>query len=71
VSIEYEPPTEDDGPDPDRLRDEAWDRKHIRTPIVIVDGNPSGCDCTSRCEFPCWQRVGLTDEPCCRGCAPL
>lgn len=38
---------------------------------VFVDGNPAGCKCTGRCEFPCWQRVGLTEEPCCRGCVPL
>lgn len=23
------------------------------------------------CEFPCWQRLGLTAEPCCPGCPPL
>jgi hypothetical protein len=23
------------------------------------------------CEFPCWQRVGLTSEPCCPQCSPL
>jgi hypothetical protein len=23
------------------------------------------------CEFPCWQRLGLTSSPCCPDCAPL
>jgi hypothetical protein len=39
--------------------------------VVFVDGDPEGCKCTGSCEFPCWQRVGLTSDPCCRGCAPL
>lgn len=26
---------------------------------------------TLMCEMPCWQRVGLTSEPCCPGCVPL
>jgi hypothetical protein len=21
--------------------------------------------------MPCWQRVGITDKPCCAGCPPL
>lgn len=30
------------------------------------------CDTGSRsCEFPCWQRVGLTTDLCCPDCAPL
>lgn len=23
------------------------------------------------CEMPCWQRLGLTEIPCCPDCAPL
>lgn len=23
------------------------------------------------CEFPCWQRIGLTETPCCPDCGPL
>jgi hypothetical protein len=55
------------------------------TPGCACDGPcpecPSGkprkscslCEGTGKlcCEFPCWQRVGLTSEPCCPGCAPL
>lgn len=26
------------------------------------------CKCGPDCEFPCWQRVGLTDEPACGSC---
>lgn len=22
------------------------------------------CRCTNECEFPCWQRIGLTDQMC-------
>lgn len=29
------------------------------------------CVCGPDCEFPCWQRIGLTETPCCKGCAPL
>jgi hypothetical protein len=30
------------------------------------------CDEDGReCEFPCWQRIGLTSQPCCPDCAPL
>lgn len=29
------------------------------------DGRPRDC------EFPCWQRVGMTTQPCCPDCAPL
>lgn len=38
---------------------------------MIICTDPAGCHCTAACEFPCWQRVGLTDRPCCDGCAPL
>ena len=24
-----------------------------------------------QCEFPCWQRVGLTSSPCCVDCPTL
>lgn len=23
------------------------------------------------CEWPCWQRIGLTAQPCCPDCPPL
>jgi hypothetical protein len=39
--------------------------------VTLLDGNPQGCACTSACEFPCWQRVGLTNQRCCAGCAPV
>lgn len=32
----------------------------------ICEGHGTLC-----CEFPCWQRIGLTSEPCCSSCAPL
>jgi hypothetical protein len=40
---------------------------------VFLDGNASvpGCKCNPTCEMPCWQRVGLTSEPCCFDCPPL
>jgi hypothetical protein len=38
---------------------------------IIIDRDPPGCHCTASCEFPCWQRVGLDDHPCCKQCAPL
>ena len=43
------------------------------SPLQLLDGDRlvPGCVCTSGCEFPCWQRVGIDDEPCCAGCAPL
>lgn len=31
----------------------------------------AGCKCGRLCEWPCWQRAGLTAEPCCKTCAPL
>lgn len=41
---------------------------------VFLDGNlnyPS-CRCKPSCEMPCWQLVGLTDQPCgACGCAPF
>ncbi len=41
---------------------------------TFLDGNVNypSCRCTPDCEMPCWQRVGLTDEPCgvC-GCDPF
>jgi hypothetical protein len=42
--------------------------------VVFFDGVRPGCRCDQNpepCEMPCWQRVGLTAEPCCPGCAPL
>lgn len=41
---------------------------------VILDGdmNYPSCRCTRDCEMPCWQLVGLTDQPCgACGCAPF
>lgn len=43
---------------------------------VFVDGkvNVVGCQCDKDgrlCEWPCWQRVGLTSVPCCPECPPL
>lgn len=38
---------------------------------AFVCGDPIGCRCSTDCEFPCFQRVGLTSEPCCSGCRPL
>jgi len=39
---------------------------------VFIDRDPPGCVCLPRvCEFPCWNRVGITDVPCCEGCQPL
>lgn len=40
---------------------------------VFVDGNTNvrGCACGPECEFPCWQRVGLTTDPCCETCPTL
>lgn len=31
---------------------------------IFIDGNHNvkGCTCTSECEFPCWQQVGLNDK---------
>ena len=37
----------------------------------LVDGNPEGCVCTSGCPMPCLHRLGLTEQPCCKQCAPL
>jgi hypothetical protein len=38
---------------------------------ILIDRDPPGCHCTASCEFPCWQRVGLTSDPCCKQCAPI
>ncbi len=43
---------------------------------VFMDGNritpgTEGCKCGDLCCWPCMFRVGITDEPCCPGCAPL
>lgn len=41
---------------------------------VFVDGsaNYPSCRCKPDCDFPCWQMVGLSDEPCqACGCAPF
>ena len=46
---------------------------------VFLDGSrvtpgTEKCKCDTdgrRCEFPCWQRLGVTDTPCCPDCAPL
>lgn len=45
-------------------------------PGTFLDGDrvtpgTEKCVCGSDCEFPCWQRLGLTTTPCCKGCAPL
>jgi hypothetical protein len=37
-----------------------------RNDCPICEGYGTVC-----CEMPCWQRVGLTSEPCCPGCPPL
>ncbi len=54
--------------------------------MIFADGSRAtpgteGCKCDSKgpcpdgkprnCEFPCWQRLGMTSEPCCPDCAPL
>lgn len=39
--------------------------------MSFICGDPPGCNCTEDCPMPCWQRVGLTEEPCCSDCAPL
>jgi hypothetical protein len=47
--------------------------------MTFVDGTritagSEGCVCDrgpAPCEFPCWQRIGLTATPCCPGCARL
>lgn len=36
-----------------------------------VTPGTEGCKCGPSCEFPCWQRLGLTTDPCCDTCAPL
>lgn len=40
--------------------------------MVIVDRVACQCDKHGRkCEFPCWQRAGLTIRPCCPDCPVL
>ena len=39
--------------------------------LVFVCSAPPQCVCTTGCEWPCWQRIGLTEHPCCHGCRPL
>jgi hypothetical protein len=36
---------------------------------IFMDGpgitpGAENCKCGQDCEFPCWQRLGITDEPC-------
>lgn len=38
---------------------------------AFLDRDPDGCVCTPLCEWPCWQRVGITDQACCPDCQPL
>lgn len=40
-----------------------------RMPLIDCQ-QPPGCHCTNTCEFPCWQRAGLTTLPCCPTCKP-
>lgn len=60
-----------------RLIDQGGAAHLVTTqPAVHVDGDritagTGGCMCGPRCEMPCWQRVGITDQPCCQTCAPL
>jgi hypothetical protein len=47
-----------------------------RQETVFMDGNritpgTDRCVCGPDCEFPCWQRLGLTDQACCPGCPSL
>ena len=39
-------------------------------PRIFIDGDPPNCNCGLDCEMPCWQRVGLTADPCRDGHAP-
>lgn len=49
----------------------------VREPVgSFMDGNrvtpgTAKCVCGPDCEFPCWQRIGVTDQACCPGCPPL
>jgi hypothetical protein len=36
-----------------------------------IDRTAAGCKCGPSCEWPCWQRTGLTSHPCCSDCRPL
>ena len=38
---------------------------HCDEPTLRPDGRRRNC------EFPCWQRIGITSTPCCPDCAPL
>lgn len=39
--------------------------------FVHIDGPRTGCVCGPACEHPCFLRVGMTSDPCCKACAPL
>lgn len=44
--------------------------------MTFLDGNrvtpgTEKCKCGPDCEMPCWQRIGLTSQPCCPDCGPL
>jgi hypothetical protein len=47
--------------------------------VNFIDGTritpgTDGCRCDLNgevCEWPCWQRIGLTEIPCCKDCPPL
>lgn len=39
--------------------------------MTFIDRDPDGCVCNELCEWPCWQRIGLTDQACCEDCQPL
>lgn len=43
---------------------------------MLLDGDrltpgSENCVCTPDCEMPCWQRIGMTTDPCCPDCGPL
>lgn len=50
---------------------------NILKDLGFACGEPVGssprkrCVCGPDCEFPCWQRDGLTTQACCPGCPPL
>lgn len=52
------------------LEAQAW-VEFAGPPEGFIDGLPTGCCCTSACECPCFQRIGIDTEPCCEQCAPL
>jgi hypothetical protein len=50
----------------------------VVTGVIFADGTrvttgteKCQCDKGKLCEWPCWQRIGITSEPCCPGCPPL